>query len=157
MKQRLQEANRRIAEVRSGAVKTILAESAFKEVRQVIYTFRALEFFAVLPIKLPKRVQADLRHPRGTQGRRAQGHFGEVAALPGAFHTQRARPCPPAGRRRVVYAPVATTFAQTTERAACNQWRTDVMGILPNETTFYRLVAPCRLSRTTNGRCSAVT
>lgn len=32
----LQEANRRVAEVRSGAVKTVSAESAFKEVRQVI-------------------------------------------------------------------------------------------------------------------------
>jgi putative addiction module component (TIGR02574 family) len=32
----LQEANRRVAEVRSGVVKTVSAESAFKEVRQVI-------------------------------------------------------------------------------------------------------------------------
>ncbi|MGL1833470.1 addiction module protein [Rhodocyclaceae bacterium SMB388] len=32
----LQEANRRIAEVRSGAVETVSAETAFKEVRQAI-------------------------------------------------------------------------------------------------------------------------
>ncbi len=32
----LQEANRRLDDVRSGAVKTVSAESAFKEVRQVI-------------------------------------------------------------------------------------------------------------------------
>jgi len=32
----LQEANRRVAEVRSGAVKTVSAEAAFKEVRQAI-------------------------------------------------------------------------------------------------------------------------
>lgn len=32
----VQEANRRIAEVRSGAVKTVSAESAFKGVRQAI-------------------------------------------------------------------------------------------------------------------------
>jgi len=32
----LQEANRRLDDVRSGAVKTVSAESAFKELRQVI-------------------------------------------------------------------------------------------------------------------------
>ena len=63
-----------------------------------------------------------LRRPRGHQGRRRQADERHLAALPGSYHAQRARPRRQ-GSRCVVSAFIATAFAQDSAEAAKTQWR----------------------------------
>lgn len=93
------------------------------------------------------------RGPRGVKRVISDAHEGLKAAVRKVISTnwQRCRVLfmrhvlvhAPAGQRHVVSALVATIFAQTTERAARDQWRTvadQLRERSPNEASIYRLV-----------------